>query len=140
VGVNVIVGVLDNVGVKVVVDVLVGVLVQVEVRLVVEVNVPVKVGVRVRVAEAEGVNVAVFSTGWKGVTVAGPEKGVTVIGTEIPVMVGMNGRKGANSAGSTHPASSKQPAAKVNDNRPFIAKPKQSYLNARKGLYTVLIG
>jgi len=127
----VIVEVLDMVGVRVIVDVLVGVPVQVDVRLIVGVSVSVKVGVKVRVTEAEGVKVTVFSTGWKGVRVAGPEKAVAVYGTESPVIEGMNGEMGASSGGSTHPASSKQPATKVNKNRPFIDQPKQSYLNAR---------
>lgn len=118
--IGVIVEVLDMVGGRVNVDVLVGVPVQVVVRLVVGVNVSVKVGVKVWVSEAEGVNVAVFSTGWKGVSVTGPGKGVMVFVTEVPVLVGMNTRMDVSSGGSTHPTSSKKPATKVNNNRRFI--------------------
>jgi hypothetical protein len=50
------------------------------------------VEVIVAMTETDGVKVSVFATGWKGVRVAGPEKGMTVFGTEITVMVEMKGR------------------------------------------------
>ncbi len=65
---------------------------------------------------------AVFSTGWKGVMVAGPERGVTVGGADSAVMVGMNGRICASSGGRTRsqPASSKQPIKKRKNSHLFM--------------------
>jgi len=120
VGVGVIVGVWDELGVAVLVEVLVSEAVPVEVKLAVGVNVSVKVEVKVKVAEGEGVTVVVFSTGWKGVRVAGREKGVRVGETDVALIGGVKGRKGASSAGRTQSVSRKQPAIKVKNNRTFI--------------------
>jgi hypothetical protein len=100
----VIVGVLVMVGESEAVGLFVGDPVKVMVGLSVGVGVSVEVGGIVRVNDVDGVNVPVFSAGRKGVSVAEPGASATLDGPEAAVIVGMKGRNGASAGGSTHPA------------------------------------